>query len=307
MSSTILSEPKFAEKVTEYNEKGFTVFRNVIDRDLIQEANEHIEWLRKKFPEFRPEHMHHPLMRDDAFWVRLATDYRLVDIAEQFLGSDVALFTSHYICKPPFDGHAVLWHQDGAYWKLQPMKAVTLWLAVDASTPENGCLRVIPGTQNLPLQKIILRHDVPNMLSSSVDHGTFDLAEAVDIVLEPGDVSVHHPHVIHGSEANTSSKRRCGLDLGFMSTDTSISNEGLYLNPILVRGNPVPNINKYRAYPEYNQEASMPFKGCEKWNEIARKANLSNPSVVYKSKNDESVVEITRRMMQRLKEGTTKR
>lgn len=295
------------EKISEYNEKGFTIFRNVIDKNLIQEANDHIEWLRKKFPQFRPEHMHHPLMRDDAFWVRLATDYRLIDIAELFLGPNLALFTSHYICKPPFDGHAVLWHQDGAYWKLQPMKAATLWLAVDASTRENGCLRVIPSTHKLPLQKIIVRNDIPNMLSSMVDDNSFDPAEAVDIILQPGDVSVHHPHLIHGSEANTSNKRRCGLDLGFMSTDTSISNEGLYLHPILVRGTPVPNINKYRAWPEYSQDDSMPFFGSEKWNQVAQKANHQNPSVIYKSLNDESVIEITERMMKRLKEGTTKR
>ena len=57
-------------------------------------------------------------------------------------GPDIALFASHYISEP---GQPVLWHQDGAYWPLEPMNVVTLWLAVDHSVPENGCLRVIPG------------------------------------------------------------------------------------------------------------------------------------------------------------------
>lgn len=296
-----------SDKIVEYHKNGFTIFRNVIDKNLLAEANEHIQWLRKKFPEFRPEHLHHPLMRDDAFWVRFALDPRLLDIAELFLGSNIACFTSHYICKPPHDGQAVLWHQDGAYWKLQPMEAATLWVAVDESTRENGCLRIIPGTHTLPLQKILLRNDMPNMLSSQVDYNLFDESEAVDIILEPGDVSVHHPHVIHGSEANTSSKRRCGLDLGFMSTQTSISNEGLYLSPILARGNPVPNINKYRAWPKYNPENSMPFDGSDGWDKMAALKNQQNPSVVYSQPDEESVVDITKRMMRRLKEGTTKK
>ena len=295
------------QKIDEYNKNGYTIFRNVIDKNLIQEANDHMQWLRNKFPEFRPEHLHHPLMRDDAFWVRFALDQRLLNIAELFIGPNIACFTSHYICKPPYDGQAVLWHQDGAYWKLQPMNAVTLWVAVDESTPQNGCLRIIPGTHTLPLQKIVLRNEIPNMLSSAVDYNQFDESEAVDIILEPGDVSVHHPHVIHGSEANTSSKRRCGLDIGFMSTSTSISNEGLYLYPILARGNPVPNINKYRAWPKYTPENSMSFAGCESWDEVANNMNQHNMSVAYSQPGEESVVEITKRMMRRLKEGTTKK
>lgn len=291
----------------EYHEQGFTIFRNVIDESLLQEMNEHYHWLRKKFSEFRPEHLHHPLMRDDAFWVRVVTDSRLLDIAELFLGSNLACFTAHYICKPPFTSQAVLWHQDGAYWKLEPMKAATLWLAVDESTPENGCLKMIPGSHRMPLHKIKVRHDVPNMLSSIVDYDEFDLADAVDVVLQPGDVSVHHPHIIHGSEANTSAKRRCGLDLGYMSTDTIISNEGLYLHPILVRGKALPYINKYRAWPMFNEEHSMPFHGCEDWDRHAELMNQNNTNVIYQKPDEESVVDITRRMISRLTEGTTKR
>ena len=291
----------------EYHDNGFTIFRNVIDEGLLREINDHYHWLRTKFSEFRPEHLHHPLMRDDAFWVRVVTDSRLLDIAEIFLGENLACFTAHYICKPPIDGQAVLWHQDGAYWKLEPMKAATLWLAVDESTSENGCLRMIPGSHRMPLHNIKVRHDIPNMLSSIVDYDEFDLADAVDIVLQPGDISVHHPHIIHGSERNTSAKRRCGLDLGYMSTDTRISNEGLYLNPILVRGEAIASINHYRAWPEFNENDSIRFSGCEHWNSHAEQMNLQNKNVIYRKHDDESVIDITKRMMSRLSEGTTKK
>ena len=149
-------------------------------------------------------------MADDPFWVRLVSDERLLDIAEIFVGPDIALFASHYICKPPSDGHAVLWHQDGSYWPLEPMEVVTLWLAVDDSTPENGCMRVIPRTHSLDLHEMQPRTDIPNVLKSGIDPELVDESSAVDFVLKAGDVSVHHPNIIHGSNANTSSNRRGG-------------------------------------------------------------------------------------------------
>lgn len=306
-NSSLHAYKSYIDHLSEYEVNGFTIFRNVIDQDLLGEASQHFMWLREKFQEFRPEHLHHPLMRDDAFWVRLVTDPRLLDIAEFFLGPDIACFTAHYICKPPLSGQAVLWHQDGAYWKLSPMEAATLWLAVDESTTENGCLRMIPGSHKLPLQKIVLRSDLPNMLNSSIGAEYVDSTEVVDIELQPGDVSVHHPNIIHGSEPNRSAKRRCGLDLGFMRTSTSISNEGLYLNPILARGEPVSGVNRYRAWPAYKPDTSMSFAGHESWNEKISYLNAQSPDLVYPQPGDESVEAITRRMMARLKEGTTKK
>ena len=118
-----------------------------------------MEWLAKRHPDLRPERLGHNLMTDDPFWVRLISDDRLLDIAVQYVGPDVALFASHYLSKPPGDGMPVLWHQDGAYWPLEPMEVVTLWLAVDDSTPENGCMRVIPGTQGMDLQQLQSKTD----------------------------------------------------------------------------------------------------------------------------------------------------
>lgn len=92
-----------------------------------------------------------------------------------------------------------------------------------------------------------------------------------------------------------------------MSSDTTISNDGLYLNPILVQGKAKEGINNYRAWPLYNTNDSMMFHGCEDWNARAEQMNQQNPNVVYSKPNDESVVDITRRMMMRLVEGTTKK
>jgi len=91
--------------------------------------------------------------------------------------------------------------------------------------------------------------------------------------LEPGDVSIHHPKILHCSEPNTSPRRRCGLDIGYIPTSTRITSDELYLDPILVRGNAVAGINSYRQYPRYVPAETIPFSGRERWNGQAQAFN----------------------------------
>lgn len=252
------------QEIARYEGDGYAVFRGALDSELIAETSAHVEWLQRKHPHLRPEHLGHTLMKDEPFWVRLISDDRLLDIAELFVGPNIALFASHYISKPPSDGQAVLWHQDGSYWPLEPMDVVTLWLAVDDSTPENGCMRVVPGTHRTALQPLQRRTDVPNVLSSSMDDALVDSDRAVDVVLKAGDVSAHHPALIHGSNANPSGKRRCGLTIRYIPTTTRIK-AAAWPSAFLLRGEPVAGVNDYLPRPRYVADKHMPFRGCEDW------------------------------------------
>ena len=247
----------------QYDRDGYVVVRNVIDQDLVEEGRRHIEWLLERHPGLRPEQLHHSLMTDDPFWVRLVSDDRLLDVAQQFVGPNIALFASHYIAKRPFDGQAVLWHQDGSYWPLEPMEVVTLWLALDDSTPENGCMRVIPGTQDMELQEMKPRTEVDNVLSSGMDDSAVDESKAVDLILGPGDVSIHHPNVVHGSNANTSPKWRRGLTIRYIPSSTRIISDKQWPSAFLLRGQAVPGVNQYLPWPKYVEGKHMPFRGCE--------------------------------------------
>jgi ectoine hydroxylase-related dioxygenase (phytanoyl-CoA dioxygenase family) len=260
-----------SQAVEQYEREGYVLFQNVLDEALIQEASDHVAWLLEKNPGVRPEHLGHTLMTNDPFWVRLVSDDRLLDIAQQFIGPNIALFASHYICKPPGDGQPVLWHQDGSYWPLEPMEVITLWLAVDDSLPENGCMRVIPGTHTLDLKGLQPNTEVANVLSSEIPPEYVDESKAVDCVLRRGGVSVHHPNIIHGSNANTSTLRRCGLTIRYIPTTTRIllkgrsAQEGRWPSAFLLRGEAVSGINDYNPRPRYIPGVHMPFRGCEEW------------------------------------------
>ncbi|MEV0390115.1 phytanoyl-CoA dioxygenase family protein [Nonomuraea sp. NPDC050643] len=244
----------------DYDRDGYTIFRNVLDRDLIAEASDHVAWLQAKHPDRLGEDLGTELVAGDPFWVRLVSDARLLDIAELFVGPDIALFASHYISKPPFAGKPVLWHQDGAYWPLEPMRVVTLWLAVDEATTENGCLRVIPGSHRDDLHALRQRDDVDNVLGSE-SAVTVDESKAVDLVLSPGDVEVHHPNILHASNANTSPRRRCGLTIRYIPTSTRITSEQQpFVSALLLRGDP--GVNVYQPFPTYAPGEHMPFAGA---------------------------------------------
>src|SRR5262245_59472312 len=247
-----------------YRRDGYVIFRSAIDPGLVAEANDHVAWLERRHPDVRPEHLGHLYVKDDPFWVRLVGDDRLLDIAELFIGPDIGLFASHYISKPPFSGQPVLWHQDGSLWPLDPVEVVTLWLAVDHSTPENGCVRLVPGSHQRGFSEVLLNDGMDNVLGLEIPIEDVDESGAVDMVLAPGDVEVHHPNIVHGSNANTSPQRRCGLTIRYIPTSTRITgDEQPFPSAFLLRGEP--GVNVYQRRPRYVEGEHFAFRGCEDW------------------------------------------
>lgn len=246
-----------------YEREGYVIVPDAIDAELVGEARAHVEWLQERHPDTSPEHLFDHLEDLDPFWYRLVADDRLLDIAEAFIGSDIALFATGYISKPPFSGRPVLWHQDGSYWPLEPMDVVSLWLAVDDATVENGCLRVIPGSHSLDIQPFIKRDADASVLGSEIDPSLVDERLAVDLELAAGSVEVHHPNIIHGSNANASPHRRCGLTIRYIPTTTRITSTGRQEKAYLLRGSARPGINAYRERPRCIPGDHMPFRGSD--------------------------------------------
>jgi len=256
-------------------ENGFAIVRKALDAELVAEARAHVDWLLARNPGRRAEQLSHELITRDAFWLRLVSDDRLLDLAEQFLGPDISLFASHYIAKPPRVGKAVPWHQDGSYWPLDPMEVVTIWLAADGADRENGCMRVIPGSHNDALMRksdyVVQQEEMAFEVAMPPE--LVDESKSVDIELEPGDVELHHPNIVHGSWANRSGRWRRGLTIRYMATSTRITADKPHPAAFILRGEGRGNGNAWNPLPEFDPGTSMPFAESEAWNHKCRALN----------------------------------
>lgn len=149
----------------------------------------------------------------------LLTHPRLVAIVKDLLGENVIGWGSHYFCKLPGDGKRVSWHQDASYWPLTPSKTVTVWLALDDADVENACMRYLPGSHHFGhLTWQLSEADESNVLNQTIpDIERF--GASVNVELRAGTAALHSDLLLHGSEANHSTRRRCGLTLRYCAAD----------------------------------------------------------------------------------------
>lgn len=144
---------------------------------------------------------------------------KIVAIVRDLLGEDVIGWGSHFFCKMPRDGKSVAWHQDASYWPLTPSKTVTVWLAIDKADLGNGCMRFIAGSQNFGHLTYRESSEADhNVLNQTIDNAEQYGTVVVDDLLA-GEVSVHSDLLLHGSDANESDRRRCGLTLRYCTPD----------------------------------------------------------------------------------------
>ena len=150
-------------------------------------------------------------------FLELARDRDIVDLVSDAIGEDLILWGCHVFCKPPVEGFETPWHQDGHYWPIRPLATCTVWVALEPSTRDNGCLRVIPGSHQGQVLHPHLHEDRSDLtLSQRMADGSFDESQAVDIELQPGQMSLHDVYMIHGAAANRSTVRRTGVALRYM-------------------------------------------------------------------------------------------
>jgi len=182
----------------------------------------------------------------------LIRDPRIVDAVESIHGPDLWCWGAQFFAKPAGDAAYVSWHQDATYWGLSSPDVVTAWVALTPSTRMSGCMRVVPGTHHAQL-KHEDRFDDANMLSRGQEIAVdVDPGSVVNVELEPGEMSLHHVLLFHGSEPNRSAHPRVGFAIRYVPTHVR------QLSPIrdsatLVRGH-----DAYGHFePEENPRADM--------------------------------------------------
>ena len=208
------------DEIAHYQTHGYVVPANFrLPMDTIEDIRAAHARLVAKLPQFA-DYCPMVLAHDTGF-LNWARNPEILDMVEQVIGPDIALWNSSFFAKPAFKGTRTPWHQDGEYWPIRPLATCTEWIACDDSTPENGCLRVIRGSHR---RKSLYRHnrnDGPGLaLNQELDRAEYDEADAVDLVLKTGQVSLHDVYLIHGSEPNRSPNPRRGMTLRFMPTSS---------------------------------------------------------------------------------------
>ena len=218
-----------AEMLDRYERDGIVFPVPVLSRDEVREFRGALEEVVED-RQRRAENLH--LQHSWAY--RLATHQAVLDAVEGILGPELLIDGNLVFYKPPHDESYASWHQDSVYsgWHLTP--SVSAWIALTVSEPANGCMRVVPGSHKQGL----LDHDNvrdPNLLNKRGERLSRDVDEsqAVDVVLKPGEMSLHHTNIIHGSNANTSDVPRIGFIVRFV-TNLSTNRDRLMMR---VRGN----------------------------------------------------------------------
>jgi hypothetical protein len=153
-------------------------------------------------------------IKGDPEWLEFARTPEILDMVEQLIGPDLILWGVTIFGKPARVGKATPWHQDGDYYPIEPLETLTVWISLDGSKPEQGCMKFIPGShRDHKIYSHHFEHRDDYTLAQVIDDDQVDLGSARDIVLEAGQISLHDVYLVHGSDANHSNQRRMGLVL----------------------------------------------------------------------------------------------
>ena len=211
------------QELAHYRERGYVIPNYRLPQPLLERLRTVLESVLARYTDVAQEDLANPHMIPPVQgpgvnpFMEAARHPQLLDMLEQIVGPDLILWITRILCKPAVKGREVPWHQDGEYWLMRPLATCSAWIAIDPVSTANGCMRFIPGSH---LRQELYRHhqaDRDNLvLNMELDQDQFDERDAVNIELEPGQISLHDVRLIHGSLANDSGQRRAALIMRYM-------------------------------------------------------------------------------------------
>jgi hypothetical protein len=219
MPDTVISQVLGREQVDRYRRDGYLFPLPAIDAAQAVDARRVLEDFEKsQGGRIGKDQRHKPHLVMTAL-DRIVNEPRLLDAVEAILGPNFLCWESVLFTKEARGPAYVSWHQDATYWGLEPFDVVTAWVALSPSTVDSGCMRVIPGTHKGEVIDHVDTFAANNLLSRGQEIAVkFDEAQAVDLVLQPGQMSLHDVKLVHGSEPNRSNDRRIGLAIRYIPT-----------------------------------------------------------------------------------------
>lgn len=201
------------EQVSSYHRDGFLSPIRVMTEAEAASVRAEFEEAERRWPEAMQganrNNAHLNLMCLD----RLVHDAKVLDAVEDIIGPDILVCATVLFIKEPGDPGFVSWHQDATYMGLEPYDGVTAWIALSPSNRETGCMRMLPGSHREAIRPHEDTFGETNILTRGQTIAGVDEDAAVDLELSPGEMSFHHPRVIHGSRPNRGRDRRIGFTI----------------------------------------------------------------------------------------------
>ena len=195
------------QEIDAFKEQGFLGPYPMMTASEMDDLTPHIESVLASPPPgsskaIHNRHLDHRLIYD------LATNPEIVTRMNSLYGRDLLLWRTNFFIKEP-GAKRIPWHQDFNYWPLEPPVIISAWIAIDASTVENSCVQVIPGSHRKVIPHVKATDDV--LFNEMGDNRYFDAGEAVDLEMAPGEFILFNERTLHHSHPNGSDKRRIGL------------------------------------------------------------------------------------------------
>lgn len=236
------------DQITQYNSEGYVTPLDVFSSEEAQAARAYFDQLlAARSGDGYALNCYQA--RAAGIW-DLCTHPKILDYVEDIIGPNVVCWASHFFCKMPGDPKAVPWHQDAAFWALSPARTVTVWLAIDDTDAENAAMQFLPRTHD----KGVLKWQKPDAATNVLDReivGWEAMGDPVVNALNAGQMSLHADMLAHGSQANGSDRRRCGLTIRYCPPEVRMTDDAWAqgIEAIICRGSDPSGYWRHHARP----------------------------------------------------------
>ena len=200
-----------SNQLKEYKDKGFVSPINIFSKDKTNEIRKEIELIEEKIPEELNKsgrynaHLISPLLDE------VTHDSKILDAVQSIIGQNILVCGTTLFIKNPNEKGFVSYHQDAKYIGLNPLNWVTAWVAITDSNEHNGCMRMWSGSHKDSLKDHDQMFNEGNLLTRGQTVNNVPIDETTPLILKAGQMSLHHPTVVHGSDLNKSNDRRIGF------------------------------------------------------------------------------------------------
>ena len=199
------------KQIKDYNDHGYVSPINVITSEEANKIRREIEKIENNWPnELSGLGRNYVHMISPTF-DELCHNSKILDAVESIIGKDILICGTTLFIKNPNQEGFVSFHQDAKYIGLEPHNWVTAWIAVTDSNEENGCMRMWSGSHKNNLKKHSEKFNEGNLLTRGQTVENVPLESTKSVILRAGQMSLHHPTIVHGSGLNKSNDRRIGF------------------------------------------------------------------------------------------------